>query len=157
MSLEEFKSLDAKTLPMGKLISIIAKNYTFYLNKHLEEFGINASQLHFMFEILNQEEINQDQIASRCNINKGAVARSIRKLEDQKLVVREIDLNNRRQNKISLTPKGEKTLELAREKLKKWEEYVFEGNIVEKDVLKELLKEIIIKSIEFNQKGELNE
>ena len=151
MSIEEFKSTDAKTLPIGELISIIAKNYTFYFNHHLEEFGINASQLHFLFEISNQKEVNQEKIASRCNINKGAVARSIKKLEDQGLIKRKIDENNRRQNKISLTPKGDETLKLAGRKLERWEEYVFDDLTVEKDTLKEILKEIIIKSIEFNQ------
>ena len=152
MMIEEFKSQDAETLPIGKLISIIARNYTFYFNHHLEEFGINASQLHFLFEIHSQKEINQEKIASRCNINKGAVARSIKKLEDNGLIIRKIDANNRRQNIVSLTQEGERTLELARKKLDKWEEYVLNDNIVEKEVLQELLKEIIIKSIEFNQR-----
>ena len=44
MSLEEFKKIDATKLPIGKLISIIAKNQSLYLNHNLEEFKINASQ-----------------------------------------------------------------------------------------------------------------
>lgn len=152
MTPEELTSQDGETLPIGKLISIIARNYTVYFNHHLEQFGINASQFHFLFEIYNQKEINQEKIASRCGMDKGAVARSIKKLEDNGLVVRKIDENNRRQNKISLTKKGEMTLKSARAKFDEWEEYVFKDNVVEKQVLKELLKEIIIKSIQFNQK-----
>ena len=55
MSLEEFKKIDATELPIGKLISIIAKNQSLYLNHNLDEFGINASQLHFLFEISHQK------------------------------------------------------------------------------------------------------
>lgn len=152
MSPEEIKSQDATSLPIGKLILIMAKNYSIYFNHHLEEFGINASQFHFLYEISSQRVINQEQIASNCNFNKGAVARSIKKLEERGLIKREIDANNRRQNKISLTPKGERILNLAQKKLDEWEEYVFDDIIVEKETIQNLFKEIIIKSIEFNQR-----
>lgn len=154
MSLKEFKTIDATKLPLGKLISIIAKNQTLYLNHHLEEFDINASQLHFLFEISHQNEINQENLSSRCNVNKGAVARSIKKLEDKGLVKRQIDDNNRRQNIISLTSKGKKTLEKAIKKLNDWEDYIFNDNLIEKETLQKVLKEIAIKSIEVNKKDE---
>ncbi|MEE1134435.1 MAG: MarR family transcriptional regulator [Methanobrevibacter sp.] len=154
MSVEEFKKIDAAEIPIVKLFAIIAKNQTVYLNRHLEEFNINSSQLHFLFEISHQKEINQENIASRCSINKGAVARSIKKLEDNGLVKRRIDDNNRRQNIISLTPKGEEILKKAIAKLDKWESYVFEDNIIDKEMMQISLKEIAIKSMEFNHKEE---
>lgn len=154
MSLEEFKSIDAKKLPLGKLISIVARNQTLYLNHHLEDLGINASQLHFLFEISYQKEINQDKIASRCHIDKGSVARSIKKLEDNGFVVREVDDNNRRQKKVYLTQKGEETLIQAKEKLNVWEDYLFNNNSIEKEELQIVLKEIAIKAIEFNNNEE---
>ena len=154
MSLEEFKKIDATKLPIGKLISIIAKNQSLYLNHKLEEFKINSSQLHFLFEISYQKEINQDKIASRCSIDKGSVARSIKKLEDNGLVVRKVDDNNRRQNKVSLTPEGEKTLTESKKKLEEWEDYLFANKTIEKEDLQMLLKEIAIKSIELNEKEE---
>jgi len=154
MSLEEFKIIDATKLPVGKLLTIIVKNQTLFLNHHLEELGINSSQLHFMFEIDHQREINQEKIASRCSIDKGSVARSIKKLEDKGLVVREVDKENRRQKKVSLTPKGEETLSKAIEKLKQWEDYLFNDNEIEKEELQKTLKEVAIKSIELNQKEE---
>lgn len=154
MSLEEFKSIDPSELPVGKLMAIIVKNQTLFLNHHLEEFGINASQLHFMFEINHQKEINQEKIATRCSIDKGSVARSIKKLEDNGLVIREVDDNNRRQKKVSLTPKGEETLTKAISQLKKWEDYLFDDNSIEREELQKILKEVAIKSIEINQKEE---
>lgn len=151
MSVEEFKIIDATKLPIGKLIAIIAKNQTLYLNRHLEDLNINASQLHFLFEISHQRQINQEKIAARCNIDKGAVARSVKKLEENGLVKRQIDDNNRRQNIISLTTKGEKTLEEAIKQLDEWEEYVFDENLIRKEDLQKSLKEIAVKSIEVNE------
>ena len=154
MSLEEFRILDATKFPVGKLISIISKNQTLYLNHHLEDLNINASQLHFLFEISHQKEINQEMIASRCNIDKGAVARSVKKLEANGLVERKVDDNNRRQNIITLTDKGERTLKKAHQKLDEWERYVFDENLIEKEKLQKVLKQMAIKSIEYNEKGE---
>ena len=154
MSLEEFKIIDAKTLPVGKLITMISRGHTIYLNHHLEEYGINASQLHLLFEISHQKNINQEKIATRCNINKGAVARSIRKLEEKGLVTRQIDDAHRRQNIISLTDKGEETLTESINLLNKWEKEVFDQNIIEKELLQKALKAIAIKTMELNLKGD---
>ena len=154
MSLEEFRLIDAKNLPVGKLISMIARGHTIYINRHLEDLNINATQLHLLFEISHQRNINQEKIAERCNINKGAVARSIKKLEEKGLVKREIDENNRRQNKVSLTQKGNETHEKAIKIFNQWEdEVILDKGYMEKELLQMVLKEIAIKTIELN-KGE---
>jgi len=152
MSFEDFKNVDSSCLPVGKLISMISRGHTLYVNHHLEGYGINATQLHLLFEISNQSSLNQEKIASRCNINKGAVARSIKKLEDKGLVIRQIDQNNRRQNKVSLTPKGDETLKEASKILRRWEdEVILDEGYVERDLLKKILKEIAVKTMEMNQ------
>lgn len=154
MSLEEFKKVDERNVPVGKLISIIARAQNMYLNHNLNDLGINATQLHLLFEISHQSNINQEKISKRCNINKGAVARSIKKLEDNGLVRREIDENNRRQNKVSITKKGEETLEKSIRILNDWEnEVIKERGYVDKELLQKVLKEIAIKTIELNQEA----
>ena len=154
MSLEELKNTDATSLPIGKLITLIYRGHNIFINHHLEKFDINASQLHLLFEISHQIEINQEKIANRCNLNKGSVARSIKKLEEKNLIIRKTDDTNRRQNKISLTSKGEETLKESIKILSYWENEVLNNNIIGKKVLQNVLKEIAIKSIELNQKGE---
>lgn len=151
MSLEEFKKLDAASLPIGKLIIMIARGQTTYLNHKLNDLGINSTQLHLLFEISNQNDLNQERISTRCNIDKGAVARSIRKLEEKGLVLRKIDDENRRQNKVSLTDEGQKTLDKSIELLDEFEDEVFNGDIIEKELLQKALKEIAIRTIELNQ------
>lgn len=154
MSLEEFKIIDPSNLPVGKLIAIIEKNQVLYLNRQLERFNINSSQLHFLFEISHQKKINQDKIASRCTIDKGTVARSVKKLEDNDLVKREVDEKNRRQKKVSLTNKGEETLNQAIKLLNELEKTVYDNSYIETEDFKKALKEIAIKAIELNDKGE---
>ena len=62
--------MDATQIPVGKLLYMIGKGYSVYVNRNLEEFGINTTQLHLLFEIAHESNINQEMIATRCNINK---------------------------------------------------------------------------------------
>lgn len=151
MSFEELKQTDATALPVGKLLHMIGKGYHMYVNRNLEEFEINTTQLHLLFEISCHSDVNQEKIAQRCSINKGAVARSIKKLEDKGLVKRQIDENNRRQNKLSLTGEGEKILQKSIEIIDKWEDSVIlEDGYIKKETLQMVLKEIAIKTMELN-------
>lgn len=152
MPFEEIKQMDATQIPVGKLLYMIGKGYMTYVNRNLEEFGINTTQLHLLFEIAHHTNINQEMIATRCNVNKGAVARSIRKLEDNGLVKREIDENNRRQNRLSLTKDGEDILLKASEVLRDWENSVIlDDGYIKKELLQKVLKEIAVKTMELNE------
>ena len=143
--------MDATQIPVGKLLYMIGKGYSVYVNRNLEGFGINTTQLHLLFEIAHESNINQEMIATRCNINKGAVARSIRKLEEKGLVKREIDKNNRRQNRLSLTKDGEDILIKACGVLRDWEDSVIlDDGYIKKELLQKVLKEIAVKTIELN-------
>ena len=152
MPFEEVKQMDATQIPVGKLLYMIGKGYMTYVNRNLEEFGINTTQLHLLFEIAQHTNINQEMIATRCNVNKGAVARSIRKLEDNGLVKREIDENNRRQNILSLTKDGEDVLGKAGKVLADWENSVIlDDGYIKKEMLQKVLKEIAVKTMELNE------
>ncbi len=157
MSCEEFRETEARDIPIGKLISIISKGQTIFINHKLNEFGINSTQLFLLYEIDYQDDINQEQIASRCTINKGAVARSIKKLEEKNLVKREIDSGNRRQNKVFLTPQGKDVLNRSSSILENWEKEVFDGEIINKEEFQIILKDIAIKIMEINEREAENE
>ena len=152
MSYYDLRSVDASQIPVVKLIALIARGQSIYLNHHLMELGISSTHFHLLFEIANESDINQEKISKRCNINKGAVARAVKKLEDRGLVKREVDENNRRQNKLSLTSEGEEILEKSKVILNKWEnEVILEKRYVEKELLQKVLKEIAVKTMELNE------
>ena len=80
------------------------------------------------------------------------LARALRKLEEQGLVKREVDENNRRQNMLSLTEKGHETLEQAMIILDNWEKEVYKDiTAEEKEITHDVLKKISLKSFEMNQ------
>ena len=146
----DLEKRDAKDIPVGKLIGIVEKAQMMYFNDMLDELNINNSQLEILFEVSKESNINQDSIASRCNTDKGSVARSIKKLEDNGFITRTIDENNRRQNMISLTDKGLKTLEKSMEIVQNLENHVFD-DIEDKQKLKMMLKDVALKIMELNE------
>ena len=98
MSFRELENIDAKCLHVSKLIVLIYRSQKIFFKKMLSELNINNTQLYILYEISNDPKINQEKIASRCNIDKGAIARSIKKLEDNSFISREIDENNKRKH-----------------------------------------------------------
>lgn len=152
MSYCDLEEIDSKDLPISKLVALIYKSQKIFFNNMLSELNINNTQFHILFEIRNDSNINQEKIASRCNVNKGAVARSIKKLEDNDFISRAVDENNRRQNIISLTQKGTETIAQATNILNDLEDYLFDDND-EKELLQNILKDLAIKAISLNEKG----
>ena len=59
----------------------------------------------------NGEEVIQKDMAKFMEKDASAVLRMIDSLEDKELVVRVVDKNDRRKNKIMVTKKGEKVIE----------------------------------------------
>lgn len=152
MSCCDLEKVDAKDLHVVNLITLIYKAQKIYFNKMLCELEINNTQLHILFEIQKDSKINQEKIARRCNVNKGAIARSIKKLEDNGFIERTIDENNRRQNIISLMDKGNNTLNHSKMILNEFEEYLFDDNDYN-EVLQIMLKELAIKVMSLNENG----
>ncbi|MDD5959883.1 MAG: MarR family winged helix-turn-helix transcriptional regulator [Methanobrevibacter wolinii] len=147
MSFDKFKEVDASKVPLGTYIQIISKAYSKYLNYKFNDIGLNSTQVNILFQIHFKYNLNQEEIAKRCNINKGAVARSLKKLEDEGYLIREVDEDNRRQNKIKLTEKGEKNFKKIKEISLNYESKVLE-NLDDKQIreLKKLLKSIAIET-----------
>lgn len=150
MSYCDLESIDAIELPVGKLIQILAKSQSLFLNNRLKEIDINTAQFQVLYEIDNDSKINQEKIASRSNTNKGAIARSISKLEENGLVERKTDENNRRQNIITLTGKGKIVLDKAIEIFNEWEDSLLE-DFEDKHQLQVMLKDLAIQSIKLNE------
>ncbi|MGN1362235.1 MAG: MarR family winged helix-turn-helix transcriptional regulator [Methanobrevibacter sp.] len=157
MSFDKFKEIDASKVPLGTYISMISKSYSKYLNYKFNDIGLNSTQVNILFHIHFKNNLNQEEIAKRCNINKGAVARSLKKLEDEGYLIREVDEDNRRQNKIKLTEKGEKNFKQIKEISLNYESKVLE-NLYNEDIkkLKTILKDVTIKTNEIRQEIEEN-
>lgn len=152
MTFEECDLLDSKKMSIMKLVSIFSKECLVYLNNKFKSLDLNTTQVYILFDIYNHDKINQEQLASKCDLDKGAIARNIKKLEDKNFVYRRPDENNRRQNEIFLTNDGIIVLKKAIDLLNNVDENIFTENIIENELFRKNLKEITLRLIEFNKK-----
>jgi len=103
---EKLLKIDNSGIPLGLLVSMIHRTRMMYLNDKMKDMDITAGQFPFIMVLSHEEGITQEDLAAHFHIDKGTVARALRKLEDKKFIFREIDKKNRRRYLIYLTEKG---------------------------------------------------
>lgn len=81
--------------------------------------------------LYNNEGINQEDASSILFIDKAAIARTIKSLEEKGFILREVTIKDRRSKKLFLTDMAKKNEEYFYSILKRWEEYTTEGMDIE--------------------------
>ena len=98
--------LSSKPLPLGALVSIINRAHAIYLNERLKPYNLTFGQFPVFICLLHHPNINQESMARHFHLDKGTIARTVRKMEDAGYVTRVVDPLNRRAFILSLTDKG---------------------------------------------------
>ncbi|MDR1819213.1 MAG: MarR family winged helix-turn-helix transcriptional regulator [Methanobrevibacter sp.] len=118
------------------LISSIHINYHFYLMGELSQISINPHQIPLIQYLNENEKASQDEVADFLFLSKGTVAKILRKLEDEGIIEREVNQENRRKNDVVLSEKG-KELATKIEKIdEKWQNEIY------KDLSKEEVEKV---------------
>jgi DNA-binding MarR family transcriptional regulator len=106
---------------INRTISILYRyNQRFFAQK-LKEYSlpIEVGQIPALMQVYRHPGITQEGISCNAGIDKGTVARAVKQLEDNGIIVREIDQEDRRVNHIFATQKGleikEKVFQMIRE------------------------------------------
>jgi DNA-binding MarR family transcriptional regulator len=116
--------IDDSKIPLGLLVSMIHRTRMMYLNDKMKNFDITAGQFPFIVVLSHEEGITQDELAAHFHIDKGTVARALRKLEDKKYLFRKVDDLNRRRYLIYLTEKGRKAVPKIISIDREWEDSI---------------------------------
>ena len=151
------ESILPSTLPPGPLLSIINRTRVIFLNNRLKQFELSAGQYPVFICLLKHPGITQDTMARYFHLDKGTIARTVKKMEDAGLISRHVDPENRRALCLSLTRKGS---EIAPEILaidQEWEQTISSGlSDGEKEQMLALLKHVAESSIKTIRKLEGN-
>ncbi len=97
-------------LPVGALISVLHRHRNMLINARMAHLGISAGTFSPLMYLSHHPDATQDDIAMRLCIDKAAIARAFRKLEDEGIIRRMPDGMNRRKVRLLLTEKGETTV-----------------------------------------------
>jgi DNA-binding MarR family transcriptional regulator len=111
-------------IPLGVFISIIHRTRIIHLNNEMKDLEITAGQVPFLMHLSHKEGITQDNLAAHIHIDKGTVARALKKLEDNGFICRKVNPQNRRSYLLFLTEKGRDVVPQIHSIDKEWEDSV---------------------------------
>ncbi|MDR3291410.1 MAG: MarR family transcriptional regulator [Methanobrevibacter sp.] len=146
--IKEFKNWGLDDSVMVELISFIYKGYNNYLIHRTQDLNITHGQIRFILLLKMNENPSQEEIAHHLLLSRGTTAKSLRKLDDENIIQRTVDPNNRRKYGVVLTDKGKEIAKKIEKIDEDWEKSIyknFKGD--NKEIIMDLLKEIAISSM----------
>lgn len=114
-------------IPFGAIVSITSRGRTMFLNDRLRPLGLSAGQFPVLMLLANEQNITQETLVRHYHLDKGTIARAVKKLEDAGYIRRIIDPGNRRAVRLFLTEKGERALPALHAINRAWEALAFSG------------------------------
>jgi len=88
-----------------------------YLASRLEEYGVSVPQSFVLFSLLEEDGSTLKEIGTKAQIDSSSMTVLVDKLENEGLLERRLDAQDRRAIRVFLTPKGkelaERVLDLA--------------------------------------------
>lgn len=141
----------------GRWFSVLYRQFQIFINGEMREHGINSTEYICLINIEAGQKVNQKHFADVLFIDNAIITRSLKSLEQKKLIKREKSDSDKRETLITLTKEGLITQDICKEILKKWADIVYKNmSIEQKELMIELLAHISQNVLSIN-KGEQNE
>ena len=121
------KACTSEDMPFGAVISIINRSKYIFLNDQLMPLGLSAGQFPVLMLLAREQNITQDTFVRHYQLDKGTIARAVRKLEDGGYIRRITDPENRRAVRLFLTGKGEQAIPVLQGINRDWENIISSG------------------------------
>ena len=130
--------------PFVAWIHNISKNQMKYLNSHIEELDL-GHEMRYIMAIYDNQGLSQDDLVKMFAQSKASIAKSVKKLEDEEYITREVNPKNRRKYMLKTTSKANELVPKIRKISKDWEKEV---GITDEDYeLKKRIREIAINGM----------
>ena len=134
--------------PFVAWIHNISKNQMKYLNSHIKDMNL-GHEMRYIMAIYDNPGISQDDLVNMFGQSKATVAKSLKKLEDDGYIKREVNPENRRKYMLNTTSKADYLVPKIRKISKDWEKEV---GITDDDYeLKKRIKEIAINGMKLTE------
>ena len=139
---------------MSDLVTIMYKSYKNYLIYRLTDLNITFAQIPFILELMHIKKASQDDLAKKLFLTRGTTAKTLRKLDDEKIIERKTAANNRRKYEVYLTEKGKETALKIEEIDKSWEDMIL-SNLHQLEDFKDEDREKVTKFLKALAKGSM--
>jgi MarR family transcriptional regulator, temperature-dependent positive regulator of motility len=142
------KSPITTDIPFGAMVSITGRCRYIFLNDRLRPRGLSAGQVPVLMLLYKEQNIMQETLVQHYHIDKGTIARAVKKLKDAGYIRQVVDPANRRAVRLSLTEKGEKMAPILQAINSEWESRICAGlSEDEKNTLNSLMHTVAHNSL----------
>ena len=128
-------------------VSIIVRKMRVAAERGQSSSGVGFPEQLVLMYLKAHGSSNQENIAAYLDIDKGAIAKTIAKLEKKGLVAREVNPNNRRENKVVLQPDAEDVLVGMRDSYRDFEARMFAGLSIDERGQLERLVALVARNV----------
>lgn len=130
-------------IPLGAGLSLTSRGRYIFLNDQLRPLGLSAGQVPVLMLLYKEQNIMQETLVRHYHLDKGTIARAVKKLKDAGYIRRIVDPANRRAARLFLTEKGEKTAPVLQAIDREWESQICSGlSQEETDTLRTLMRTV---------------
>lgn len=98
-----------------------------FAERSLSDINLGFPEQVILMYLTNKDCASQEQIARYFEIDKGAIAKSIGKLEEKGMLTRQVDPDNKRKKLVFLTPKAREVIERMNSIYQDWDKSVCDG------------------------------
>lgn len=130
--------------PIVALIHNISKNQIKYLSSQIAEYDLGR-EVRYIMMVYDNPGCSQDDLVNMYGESKANIAKSLKKLEDNEYIKREVNPENRRKYMLKTTSKADELVPKVRQISKKWEMEVGIDELDEE--FREKLKSIAINGM----------
>lgn len=108
-------------------LAIISRYSNLFAMRNLQKFDIGYAEYGVLMYLAANENTNQEAIAQHYSIDKGAIAKTMKKLESKNFVDRQTNKENQREKIITLTTLGKSIIEEMRTLQNEWNDLLLQG------------------------------
>jgi MarR family transcriptional regulator, organic hydroperoxide resistance regulator len=141
MAKKHTETIDSKIKTSWQIISRM-------YNAKAAEYGGSIAIGHFLLNIDSDEGAYASEIAPMLGMESTSLSRIIKTLEEEKMIIRKSDKEDKRKVKIILTPKGKENKELAKNIVRNF------NSLIEAKIGKQRLEDFIKTISEISQLAE---
>ena len=136
----------------GRWISILYRQFQVFINNELKDLDITSGEYIYLIKLYENKELTQEDLAGIYYIDKAAITRSIRRLEDKGYIKRIKNQRDKRSYRIQVTEKALKVKHRIYGALESWDDLISSDvNDDELKMLSNILKDMSLKSLDRNQ------
>ncbi len=125
--LSEKEKIFNRSMPLGKLLGDLTKNYFGALSKSMEQHGIDR---HFSTLVAidhAEQKCTQQYLSDLLNFDKVTMVRIMDYLVDKKMITRTVNPADRREHLVQLTPLAKKIIPQIHKGIKEMNALAFKG------------------------------